>query len=243
MSVTISSGFKSALNPINSLGKDLTQLLEAGELAIFLMNTPPPTPQEVLFGIQTYRVSDYGGSNKVVDHTRTFLSECMGVFQLKPSDWVDAHEVASHLLGNADQGLARSSFHLIPSEQRGNIELRHTGSVVHRNAPPRGLAAQWALLGRASDSCNTRTYVRPGGEERAILYSEQDRVLDFRGMIPLTIGKVGSPANIWLEDGWWKPLYPWVNLYYGGAKHFIYYILEALKVRKIELKLNTTAGN
>ncbi|MDK1290070.1 hypothetical protein [Pseudoalteromonas umbrosa] len=240
MSLVLSAALKQNLNPINTLQQDLNGLLEAGELALYMMSTPPPTPEEALLGMQTYNVTDYGSSGRIVHMTITAMQECAGVFPLNPEQWALASDKRNQLLNLSQNPDTKSMMHLVPKEDIDAVTVRHSFEIRHRNLTLLERPVQWALLGRVNDSLLGRTWFRHlRNASHGELISQNDRILDFRGMVPLSVGKVGSTANIWMADSQHSEIWHTAS-WKGNSGRYRCDLLDHLDIHKIELGAKTT---
>lgn len=200
MSITVSQGFKDNLNPRQNLKADLDKLFQEGELALFLMNTKPPTDDELILGMQTYDVTDFGDDTQLITSLRNSMRECTAVVPLNPADWKSSAFRLAELTGGSVTEDPHDLLSLVPSNDgRFNNAQCSTDWKRHRQTYL-DRPFQWALLGRKSDSIMSRTWFKMiSSTTQPILNGSKARVLDFRGMVPLSVGVEGSTANIWLK--------------------------------------------
>ncbi len=217
--IEASQDFIDCLNPKKSLRTWLKQALAEDDLALFFMYTDPPSKEECRYGVQFIdRATLPITPNAYTSYFRRdstwspihYGTEFMGFTDATPllsGEWLEEFEKVNQL-NNADlRHDGESTLTLVPrSDVRLHKTQIRTDNVYTRCGTQSSNANvvrpyKWAVLARKS-AFNPRLRSWFGdGEDASWAYTSYPAdylLFDFRGGIPLTVGTVGSEADIWL---------------------------------------------
>lgn len=217
--LSASQDFIDFLSPKKNLRKWLQNALADDDLALFFMYTDPPSPEECRYGVQLIDkdklpIPPNAYSSRISGHYSYAYqgAEFMGftdAASLLSDDWLEDFEKLSQLKETPINHDGLSTINLVPSADskscrvpiRFNNPYTRTGLLLQSRWVD--LPYKWAVLARKS-GFNPRLRSWHSGRHSQSgydTYYRADQLLfDFRGGIPLTVGTVGSDADVWLGE-------------------------------------------